>query len=100
MSQLRVQNAIHLNNVEKAHKKEIDDIGVENSTRMAQLRLDMDKVMERAKKLHEVERKVEIEQLNLKFRYDLQEIQIDNEKKTKALIEEIRAEHAVLCLYM
>ncbi|KAL3900389.1 MAG: hypothetical protein SGCHY_001369 [Lobulomycetales sp.] len=96
MSQLRVQNAIHLNNVEKAHKKEIDDIGVENSTRMAQLRLDMDKVMERAKKLHEVERKVEIEQLNLKFRYDLQEIQIDNEKKTKALIEEIRAEHAIL----
>lgn len=93
MSQMRVQNAVQLNNVAKAHKKETEELGVQHSTQMSQLRIEMDKVMERAKKMHEIERRVEIEQLNLSFQYRAQEMQVENSVKVKEQIEQINEHH-------
>jgi ribosomal protein L21 len=62
---------------------------------MASLRLEMDKVLERAKKLAEIERNVEAEQMALKFRYEVIEIQADYVEKTKVEMEVVEERHRV-----
>lgn len=95
MSQIRVQNAIHLNNVDKKHKKEVEDALAAHALQMAQLRTEMDMVMIRAKKVGDIERKAEAEQMALQFRYDVQEIHSDNAQKIKDEIEMAEERHRV-----
>jgi hypothetical protein len=62
---------------------------------MTHLRLEMDMVMIRAKKVGDIERKVEAEQLALKFRYEVQELQLQNVEKIKREIENVEELHKV-----